>query len=96
MGAGGGAGSANYRGRRLATGAKIFQGDLRRANLEQRRVVAGTDDHDAALEPLFTERVFDELEHFAAALADQRDDRDIGAGVLGNRRHQRALAHAGA
>jgi hypothetical protein len=71
-------------------------GELGRPDAEQRRVVAGRDDHHAPPQPLGAEAIFQEFLHFAAALADQRDHGHVRARVLGDRRHQRALADAGA
>ena len=49
--------------------------------LQQRRVIARADDHHAALQPFVAEAVFDKFQHLAAALANQRDHRNVGAGV---------------
>lgn len=39
--------------------------------------------------------LFHELHYFAAALAHQGDDVDVGFDVLGNHAHEGTLAHAG-
>ena len=53
-------------------------------------------DDDGVLEPARAERVADEVAHLPAALADQRDDGDLGARVPRHHAEQRALADAAA
>src|SRR5688500_17680456 len=73
-------------------------GDRRRhlsgADAEQRSVVAGRRNDDALAQARLAESILKKFLHLASALTDERDYRDISAGVSRNARDQRALAHA--
>ena len=60
----------------------------------QCRLVRGRDHHHRAREAGGAEIVLQELLHFAAALADQTDDGDVGADVAGHHGQQDRLADA--
>ncbi len=62
---------------------------------QRRRVGGGNHDHRAG-EPGRSKLVLDELAHLPAALADQREHRDVAGGLTGEHPEQRGLAHAGA
>ena len=68
--------------------------DERAARAHERRLVAGRDDDHRARESFGAERVLDEVAHFAAALAEQRDDVDVGLRLARDHAEQRALADA--
>ena len=57
---------------------------------------AGARHHDGAPAAFRPEDALDEFLHFAAALADQAHDDDVGAGVARHHAEQHALADAGA
>ena len=82
----------------LALIAKIF-GDrhrrLRREAAHHRAFVAGRD-HRHRRSAIVAERVVEELAHFPAALADQRDDDGVELRRAGEHGQQRRLADAGA
>ncbi len=83
----------------LALLAEIF-GDggrePRAVQAHQRRIVGRRRHDDRALQALGPENALDEFLHFAAALADQADDDDVGAGVARHHAEQHALADAAA
>ena len=83
----------------LALIAEIF-GDSRRdlggAHAQQRRLIAGADDDDTLFQPPGSQRGSQKFLDLASALADQCDDRDIGAGVFRDGGNQRAFPDAGA
>ena len=54
----------------------------------------GGDDEDGLLEALGAEVLLDELAHLAAALADEREDGDLGLGVADDLREEGGLAAA--
>jgi len=58
----------------------------------QRRFVGGRDDHDRAGQALGAEILGDEFLDFAAALADQADDVDVGGSVAGDHADQHRFA----
>ncbi len=60
------------------------------------RLVGGGDDDHGALAAFLSERVFEEVAHFAAAFADQPEHGEVGSGVARHHADQRALAHAAA
>ena len=62
---------------------------------DQRRIVGRACDHHRAAAALGPEDALDEFLHFAAALADQADDDDVGAGVARHHAEQHRLADAG-
>ena len=70
--------------------------DERRPQPHDRGLVGGGDDDDRAGQALGAEVVLEELADLAAALADQRDHRDLGVGAAGDHREQAGLADAGA
>ncbi len=83
----------------LALRGEIFRdggGGQSRADARKRRLVGGGNDHHRARQAFFAQRVFQELAHFASALADQRQHGEIGGGAAGHHANQRALAHAAA
>ena len=59
-------------------------------------VSAGVATTTARARSLRPENALDEFLHFTAALADQADDDDVGAGVAGHHAEQHALADAAA
>ncbi len=78
--------------------AEIFgdgAGDFHASHAQQRSLVAGADDNDAFLQAILAQAFLQEFLNFAAALADQRHDRHVGAGVPGDLADQRAFADAG-
>ena len=83
----------------VAAVAEIF-GDRgrqpRAVQAHQRRVVGRRRHHHGAAAPFRPEDALDEFLHFAAALADQPDDDDVGAGVARHHAEQHGLADAGA
>jgi hypothetical protein len=66
------------------------------AKAQKRRLIGGGDKDDGAREAFRAERVFKEIAHLAAALADQAYDGDICLGVAGHHADQRAFADTGA
>ena len=60
----------------------------------ERRIVGRRRDHDGAPAAFGPEDAVDEFLHFAAALADQAHDDDVGAGVARHHAEQHALADA--
>ena len=79
--------------------AKIF-GDRQRhetgADAQRRGTVRSGADHHRTLAAFGTQLVFEKGAHFAIALADQRDHRDIGGIVARHGAEQSALADAAA
>ncbi len=69
-------------------------GDERALEAEDGRLVGSGDDDDRPSQTLLAQVAFDELADFAAALADEGDDVDVGGGVAGDHGEQRALPHA--
>jgi hypothetical protein len=63
---------------------------------EQGRLIAGGADHDAFGHALFAQLAGDEFAHFAASLADEGDDVDVGQAVPGDHAQQGAFADSGA
>ena len=57
--------------------------------------VGGGDDEDRLLQSFGAEVLLDELAHLAAALADEREDGDLGLGVADDLREEGGLAAAG-
>ena len=82
-------------GRRHAFHQPLTLRDAGRPDAQQRRVVGGADDHHATLQTFGAEAVLQELLHLPAALADQGDHGDVGAGVAGDAAEQGALTDAG-
>ena len=74
----------------------IARRDEGRLDAHERRLVAGRDDHDRALQARFAEIALDEVADFFAALADQRDHVDVGGRVAGDHAEHRRLADAAA
>ena len=75
-------------------------GDRRRqpgaVQAHQRRMVGRRRDDHRARQAVAAEDALDEFLHFAAALADQADDDDVGRGVARHHAQQHALADAAA
>ena len=77
--------------------AKIFgdgRGEPRAMQANQRRVVGRRRHHHGTAAAFGAENAIHEFLHFAAALAYQADDDDVGAGVARHHAEQHALADA--
>jgi len=61
----------------------------------QRRIVGRRGDDHGAPHPVRPQGVAHEILHFAAALADQADHRDVGLGIASHHAEQHGLAHTG-
>jgi hypothetical protein len=83
----------------LALVAKVLRNRRRAPRAvepHQRRIVRRRRDNNRPLQTLRPKNALDELLHFAATLADQPDDDDVGARVARHHPQQHALADAAA
>ena len=70
--------------------------DERRLDAHERRLIAGRNDHHRTAQARFAQIALDEVAHFFAALADQRDHVDVGGRVARDHAQDRRLADAAA
>src|SRR5271169_504374 len=83
----------------LALAAKIFRyrsGRQRGANPQQWRLVRSGYDEDGSSQPLFTQRVLEEIANLAAAFSHQRQHGQFRGCAARHHAEERAFAHAAA